>query len=166
MSYAEGTSVPVERSRAEIESTLRRYGADSFLSGWQDRKAMVQFRAHGRFIRFVMTMPDPGEERFTRRQTKYSWVDRGTEEARRLHEQACRTCWRALCLVIKAKLEAVASGITTFEAEFLAHVVLPTGETVGSWLSPQLDEAYATGAMPAFLPMLPAPGETDKGGSR
>ena len=34
MSYAEGTSVPIERSKADIESMLVRYGAEQFVSGW------------------------------------------------------------------------------------------------------------------------------------
>jgi len=33
--YAEGTSVPADRSRAEIERTLTRYGADQFAYGWR-----------------------------------------------------------------------------------------------------------------------------------
>jgi hypothetical protein len=41
-------------------------------------------------------------------------------------------------MVIKAKLEAVASGITTFDEEFLAHVVLETGETVAEQMIPKL----------------------------
>ncbi len=54
-------------------------------------------------------------------------------------------------LIIRAKLEAVESRITTFESEFLANLVLPDGGTVGEWLSPQIDEAYATGRMPPML---------------
>jgi hypothetical protein len=61
--------------------------------------------------------------------------------------------WRALALVIKAKLEAVAAGITTVEQEFLAHIVLPDGHTtVGTWMAPQLAAAYDAGTMPALLP--------------
>jgi hypothetical protein len=33
--FAENTSVSAERSRAEIEKTLRRYGADQFMYGWE-----------------------------------------------------------------------------------------------------------------------------------
>ena len=42
----------------------------------------------------------------------------------------CRQRWRALNLAIKAKLEAVESGIVTFDQEFLAHIVGPSGQTV------------------------------------
>jgi hypothetical protein len=34
--------------------------------------------------------------------------------------------WRALLLMIKAKVEAVESGVVTFEDEWLAHFVLPS----------------------------------------
>ena len=34
MAYAENTSVPVEKSKAEIERILQCYGADQSISGW------------------------------------------------------------------------------------------------------------------------------------
>jgi hypothetical protein len=72
-------------------------------------------------------------------------------------EQACRQRWRALNLVVKAKLEAVESGIATFEDEFLAYTMLPGGATVGQWLTPQLDEVYRRGDLSSVLPLgLPA----------
>ena len=54
--------------------------------------------------------------------------------------------------VIKAKLEAVEASITTIEQEFLAHIVLPSGSTVGEWAAPQLALAYERGQMPAIMP--------------
>ena len=74
------------------------------------------------------------------------------------HGQACRQRWRALLLVIKAKLEAVTAGISTIETEFLANIVLPDNTTAGEWMIPQIDQAYRTGQMP---PMLPAAGNSD-----
>ena len=67
---------------------------------------------------------------------------------------ACRQTWRALALVVKAKLEAVDAGITVFEEEFLAHIVLPDGRTVGQFTLPQVESAYLTGKMPKLLPGL------------
>ena len=60
----------------------------------------------------------------------------------------------ALCIIIKAKLEAVESEITVFDEEFMAHIVLPNGETVGSVMVPQIEQAYLTNEMPALLPHL------------
>ena len=53
--------------------------------------------------------------------------------------------------MIQAKLEAVESGITALESEFLANIVLPDGGTVGQWLAPQVEESYATIRMPPML---------------
>lgn len=57
--YAEKTSVPVEKSRAEIERTLERYGADQFSYARDDSRGMacIQFRAKDRHIRFLLTLP-------------------------------------------------------------------------------------------------------------
>jgi hypothetical protein len=74
--------------------------------------------------------------------------------AGRMTEQAVRQRWRALALVIKAKLEAFESGIETFEQAFLANILLPDGQTVGQWMVPQVEQAYLTGTMPGLLPML------------
>lgn len=75
------------------------------------------------------------------------------EAARAQWEQACRQRWRALALVIKAKLEAVDSGIVTLVEEFAAHVVLPGGQSVGDLVLPAIAQAY-TEDSPA--PMLAA----------
>jgi len=159
VSYAENTTVPVERSRAEIESMLRRYGAAQFVSGWDADRAMIGFSANARQLRFVLNMPDPKNVKFTRRATKYSHVQRTAEDARRLYDQEVRRLWRALTLSIKGKLEAVESGIETFEEAFMPHIVLPDGSTVGQFMSPQLERVYSEGGMPRMLLALPAPGE-------
>lgn len=62
--------------------------------------------------------------------------------------QENRTRWRALLLVIKAKLEAVESNIATFEDEFLAHVLLPNQQTVAEYIGPTVAQIYETGRMP------------------
>jgi hypothetical protein len=151
--FAASTSVSASASREEIERTLTRYGADQFLYGWQDDAAMVGFRMEGRHVKFVLAMPKRDEERFTH----HSRGRRTPDAAAKEYDQAIRQRWRALALVIKAKLEAVESGISVFEDEFLANIVLPTGQTAGDWMRPQIADAYRIGTMPALLPMLPAP---------
>lgn len=150
--YADDTNVPVEKSRAEIEALLSRYGADQFASGWTETQAVIMFRCKGRHVRLVLPVPD--KEDFRRTPVRAVW--RSDDEMRKAWEQGCRQRWRALALCIKAKLEAVECEITTFEQEFLAHIVLPSGESVGAWLAPQLDAAYTNGAMPLGLPLLGA----------
>ncbi len=148
--YANKTEVSASKSRDEIERTLRRYGTSGFMYGWDDghpgdnernhvpAKAMIQFRtdtpAGFRQVKIVIPMPDP-------------------KAAEKAYEQATRQRWRALALVVKAKLEAVESGITTFDEEFLAHIVMPNGRTVYEETRPQIAQAYETGEMPRLLPM-------------
>lgn len=147
MTYAKDTAVPVERSRAELERILERYGANAFAYGWDENGARIQFRAHGRYVRFDLPLPEKGDPRFT----MHSRGRRTPEAALAEWEKACRQRWRALVLVVKAKLEAVESGITVFDDEFLAHIVLPDGQTAGDWLRPQVEEAYASSLMPTRL---------------
>ena len=150
MAYAENTSVPVEKSKAEIERILQRYGADQFISGWDARRAYVAFRMQGRQIKFVIELPDKSDREFTH--TPGKGIKRMESKAYAAWEQACRQRWRALALVIKAKLEAVETGITVFEDEFMAHIVLPDGQTVGEYMRPQIAVAYEKGSMPKLLP--------------
>lgn len=152
--FAENTSVSVENSRAEIERTLSRYGADQFMYGWDAEQAVVQFRMSGRHVRFLLPLPDKASDEF--RLTPAKRYERTPEEQLKAWEQACRQRWRALALVVKAKLEAVEAAITTFDDEFMAHLVLPDGSTVGAWLGPQIEAAYDEGTMPSMLAIGPA----------
>ncbi|MBC7168760.1 hypothetical protein [Phenylobacterium sp.] len=154
--YASETSVSTAKSRDEIERTLRRYGAEAFGYISEAKAAVVMFRIASRHIKFVLPMPDPAEREFTHTPTKGQ--RRTAEAADAAWEQACRQRWRALALVIKAKLEAVEAGITTVEDEFLAHTVLPDGSTVGEWAKPQIALTYRSGAMPDRL-MIEGPKE-------
>lgn len=157
--YAENTTVTSEKSRAEIERTLARYGADQFMYGWDRDQAVIQFRMADRQVRFVLSLPDRENREFTH--TPSRGTPRSAEQAEAEWEKSCRQRWRALALVVKAKLEAVASEITEFEDEFLAHIVLPDGRTAGQFLRPQIEVAYSTGEMPAMLPALPPPSDDD-----
>jgi hypothetical protein len=102
--YAARTTVTPQKSRAEIEAVIKRYGATGFNSGWQGEDVRVEFLCKDRHIRFVMREP-PGE-------------------------QAKRQKWRALLLLVKAKLEAVDAKIVTFEEAFLSDIVMSDGKTV------------------------------------
>lgn len=159
--FAEDTSVSPERSRSEIEATLKRYGADAFGFGTDGSRSFVQFRAHNKQIRFLVTAPDRSSKEIRLHKSGYLRTERQIKDAT---DQAVRQRWRALLLVVKAKLEAVASGITTFEEEFMAHIVLPDGRTAGQAILPAIDTAYKNGALPrlSFLG-LPAPTETIEG---
>lgn len=149
--YAAATEVSSDRSKAEIERLLTRYGADAFMFGWSGAEAQIAFRMHGRHIRFRLQMPSKEDFRHT---PSRQW-ERSDKDMLASWEQACRQRWRALALIIKAKLEAIESGITDFETEMLAYTLLPNGETAAEWAAPQIERAYSTGEMPTALPAVP-----------
>ena len=158
--YASDTSVSVEKSRAEIEKLLVRFGASSFAYGWKDGSAIVEFVCGDRRVRFTMKLPSKFDKEFTTR-LRYGREAKNTpEQAEELWEQACRSYWRALVLLIKAKLAAVEAGITEFEDEFLSHIVVPAAggrtTTAGEWLKPQLADAYSGDGGLRKLPLLPS----------
>ena len=130
--YAKETKVPVSQSKNELEKLLVKYGADQFVSGWDGKSVMVQFRMRDRFIRVQMPMKDMGS------------VDRTKKEERRR--------WRSLILKIKGNLESVESEIVTFEQAFMAHIVMPDNKTIGDHVLPQVALAYKTGNLPKLLP--------------
>jgi hypothetical protein len=150
--YAAATSVSADRSRAEIERTLTRYGARGFMYGWDQHRAVLGFVASGRNVRFFLPMPDRSDPEFTRTPTG---KPRSAPAAETAYDQAVRQRWRALALVIKAKLEAVSAGIVTFDEEFLAHLVLPEGSTVAEAIGAGIEEAYRVGVTPQLLPPAP-----------
>lgn len=125
--FAERTSVSVEQSIGEIRKTVTRYGGEQFVFGVAEDRLLVGFTKEGRQVRFQVD------------QTKDS-----PQENRRLA--------RALLLVLKAKLESVASGVAGFEDEFLANIVLPDGKLVGTYAKVSLAQAYEGKPMPPLLP--------------
>jgi hypothetical protein len=147
MRFAKDTIVSVERSKAEIEQLLQRYGAKEFAHGWKTGKAVIQFGMKNRVVRFTLPLPDKQEFAKTPSGRRYR------NEADTLHawEQGCRQRWRALTLTIKAKLESVESGIEEFDTAFMGQVVMPSGRTISEELTPMIEKAYATGRMPALL---------------
>lgn len=145
--YAEGTTVAPERSQMEIAGLIRKYGAGSFATGWDGPRALVEFIAHDRRIRFVLELPtDPNMFKMTPAKRQ-----RTPTQARDAMEAEVRRRWRALMLAIKAKLEVVETGISTFEAEFLPHTVMPDGRTVAEHILPRVEQAIHAGQMPRTL---------------
>lgn len=152
MAYAEKTAVSVAKTKADIEELIQKAGAGQFVSGYKEDVAVIGFSLENRQIRFLLPLPDKQDQKFW--YTPEQQRKRTDKQAYEAWEQACRSRWRALYLIIKAKLEAVDSGISTIEREFLYDIVLPDGKTVGEYMAPQIDAAYTTGEMPPMLPML------------
>jgi len=145
--YAAGTTVEPEKSQQEISAQLRRYGADGFAFGWERHRAVVQFVAHQRQVRFVLPLPtDPKE---FQKSEAGRWRDAKQQQA--ALDAEVRRLWRCLLLAIKSKLEVVESGIATFEEEFASNIVLPDGRTVYEHIAPEIEEAYSTGRVRPLL---------------
>ena len=154
MRYAQNTLVSVEKSKAEIERMLARYGASQFVSGWMGSLARIAFVACNRKIQFDLPLPDKNDKNLYLTPTgRTKKLDENS--CYRLWEQACRQRWRALALAIKAKLESVECEISTFEEEFYAHIVLPNGKTLYESTRENLDLSYKTGKFKNLLEFNP-----------
>ncbi len=133
--YAEKTKVPANQTRSEIEQLLTKHGASGFMFGTTGGKSLVLFEMRERRLRFIVPMPELNKSRSNEREV-------ASETRRR---------WRALLLVLKAKLEAVVSEIVMFDEEFLAHIMVDGKTTVGDHMIPQMKDALAGGKLPNLL---------------
>lgn len=138
--YAAQTTVFIEKSRNEIESTLARYGASKFTYMWDGTRAVIAFSFKNRNIRFVVDVPNPSD--FSR---TLAGRTRTKLQAKGAYQQTKKQKWRALALGVKAKLEMVESGISTFDVEFLPYMVLPGNRTVAEEVLPVIETMYETG---------------------
>lgn len=150
--YAASTTVDSGASRAEIERTLRRYGADEFGYAWREGSAMIEFRVQARRVRFLIALPSPDDDEF--KYTPARRQARTPAQRQEAYEQACRQRWRALALCIKAKLESVESGIEQMEEAFMPQLVLAGGHTVSELVTPVIDDVIARGSLTLALPGL------------
>lgn len=135
--YAEGTSVPVEKSRAEMIGTLGRFGVKKF--GWdmQDNGDVLFFEVSGKQYRMTIARPKADDVPYNPRITQQTLIDR--EWMRR---------WRAHATMLKMRLEFAESGDSTTETELLPYLILKSGQTLG--------EAVIGGG----LPLLSSGGKT------
>lgn len=152
MAYAQNTTVNVSKTQDDIYRMITYAGAKQYIFGVKENTAMIGFTLENRQIRFLLPLPDKNDVEFW--YTPERKKKRTKEQACKVWEQACRSRWRALYLIIKAKLEAVEAGISTIEREFFYDIVLPNGKTCGEVLSPQIKESYESGNMPPLLPDL------------
>jgi hypothetical protein len=146
--YASATTISADLSRNEIESTLKRYGATAFAYGTMLEFARIEFVANERRIRFQLSLPQESDRAVRLTPTGQR---RTPAQVQTVLAQETRQKWRALLLIVKAKLEAVEAEIVTFEDEFLAHTVLPNGGTVGEQIQPAITDAYVSGRVGSLL---------------
>ena len=128
--------MPVDRSKQQIELLLKHHGAEAYHTGWDATRDVVEFGWKSKQIRFVLPRPEKKDHQITR-----GGVLRTQRQVAGAMEQADRQRWRALYLVVRAKLEAVEAGIAVFEEEFMAFIVVPgRNQTLGEILVPRITE--------------------------
>lgn len=137
-------------------SLLAKHGAQKQAVFKTESVAAVAFEIGGIRVRFEMGVPTAKEFWPASDATPpKGW--RGWATSHRMAwcakqaSQVERQRWRALLLVTKAKFEIIAEGLSTVEREFLADIVLPSGNRVETWLQPQILKALSSGKMPPLL---------------
>lgn len=151
--YAERTTVNSDQSFLEIQRTLKRYGATRVALLDDPNLIKIGFEMDKWRFRFDVPLPQRSdfEERKVKRGYSLRAEYRSPSEIESAYDQAIRQKWRALFLVVKAKLEAVESGIETMEEAFMAQLVLPNGQTAGEWAAPIVEDWRVGGKMPPLL---------------
>lgn len=154
MAYAEGTTVPFDKSVSEIVTLVRKAGAEQIGQMEDVGYFTVGFRLADRLIRFRVDFPSLDQmPKFDGRQRMLTPAQRQDRLT-----QAKRQRGRALLLVIKAKLESVESGIETIEQAFLANVVMSDGRTVYERVAEPMALEYREGRPSAVAGLLGGPG--------
>lgn len=136
--YAQDTKVPIERSQGEIRTMLLKRGSVNLGFAEKADRFVLAFTMNQRQVVFAVKLPARPSEKATQASIK-------------TYEQLCRAKWRALVLCLKAKFVTIESGVTSFEDEFLAHIALPNGSTVGAEMKEHIEYAYTQNKMPDLL---------------
>lgn len=129
---AADSDVPVERSIQSIKDMVRKYGASGFGTSEDYRNGVVR-------VEFVLNTPDGGHVpvqipvRIQRvfdalySQERAAGGDRYKNDSAmqdRRRQQAERTAWRQLHLLVEANLTAVQLGIVTLGEAFMPHTMV------------------------------------------
>jgi hypothetical protein len=169
--FAAHTSVAVDKTKGELERLLVKHGAAQYGTAHDDANgfAVVYFALADRQIRLQIPIPKldawPGPKLDTWQQPPGTKLPQGwgrwsestrAQWVRGEWEQACRTRWRCMLLIVKAKLELIGMKLSTVDREFLPDITLPDGRSVYDWLKPGIEKAYLGGAMPPMLGMGPS----------
>lgn len=157
MKYAEGTTVPVDKSKAEIERIISKRGGDmvSFGYGRDSDHCVIGFRYRGMMLRFDMHYPSYDEVSTT---TPRRFYDRDKQAAlvQRNKEAEQRRLWRVMLIRIKVKLETVEENPQFWDEELLPHMLVRGGQNVVSIVRDALDAgtllALNAGALPSQSP--------------
>ena len=122
--YAQDTSVPTERSKAEVEKLLSQAGATMFGYFQDTKSAKLMCELLGRRIKLEVPIFEDAQE--NRRQ------------------------WRVLVIKVKCRLEELREGHSIDEV-FMPFILLPGGKTVAEHVIPKIENSYLENKAPQFL---------------
>lgn len=147
MAY-ESTDVSVSRSQEQIRGVLRKHGAAriAFGEGFEDEghdgevgHAAVEFVHVDVLVRVYAPLRAPSKKVIDDKVHRSRSKDRATIFSEAIEQEAKRI-WRVLHWTIKARMEAVAEGLETFEQAFLPHIVDPvSGQTLWERIQPIIE---------------------------
>lgn len=162
--FAADSSVPVDRTRAEITALLQSWGCSAM--GWTDHFAEGAFElgfvwdpgAIARRGQPGRYCPKGSEHRWVKTCEPCQWRDGFSTADQMLYRvrmkmkigtdpQKNRTAHRLLLLKIKADLNAADAGLVKAEEAFLPWIVTPSGETLSEMVLPKLKSGFL--ALPA-----------------
>ena len=143
--YAEGTAVPVDKSRGELTGMLTTHGCQRMAWATEPQADTLQFELGGQSYRFVIGRPTMDDVVAQYRADGRDWSRVYDPQSK--VDAEWRRRWRAHVLLLKAKLEFVAAGDTTLEREFMPNLVVAGGrQTLGEWLEHSKEGQLLIGA--------------------
>ena len=121
-----------QRAIGDVEKLLRKFGCSKFATGsdFETGEVFVQFEHHGRPV--MLTASARGYAAAWLREHPHTYRTKRTKaahEARAL-EIGNVAVYSMLRDWVKGQVTAVEVGMLSFEAAFLAHLVLPAGDRV------------------------------------
>jgi hypothetical protein len=126
--FMETTTVPAERTAAEISSVLIRAGATQIATDYEAGKITGlrwTMRAAGRDLLFAMpARVDPIFKILSERNSSWA-IDQA-----KLREKAERVAWRQLLRWVQAQLAMIECGMTEASEVFFPYIQTPSGNTV------------------------------------
>jgi hypothetical protein len=112
--FAQGTTVSSGKSKMEVDALLEKHGATQRGVMENNGTASILFALAGRCYRIDVPLPANSTDQLTRER------------------------WRAVVLMVKAKLELVRIGASTIEREFLADLIMADGNKLADHIRARL----------------------------
>lgn len=148
--YAEGTTVPAERTMAEIKKLVTANGGINWKYGEDSNRIILGFTVQDVDVRIEHTLPVSTEPQFAR---DGRGRRRTQTEVQRAYTAEVRRRWRVLLLRLKVRFEMMHEGDESAAQAFAAYLVGPDNTTVEQSLFPRILQAQKERRL------LAAPGE-------